>query len=341
MTHPIRRGIHLVRRNRVPRAVGVILSACCIAAALAEQPFNPWHWVIAPYFTVIWPQLAWWWASRSAAPLRAEYFNLWADSAHAGFWMAAMGFSLVPSLALLTATSLSNITVGSLKLVFAGFSAHVVGAALGVAVWGWHPHWQSGLLSQVGAATLFFGYPLMLGQVLYRLAMRLKTSQRELRHLSMHDPLSGVYNRRHLDETLQQAFSRFLRTQASMTLMICDVDEFKQINDRFGHAAGDEVIRQLGSALRQCARGHDTVGRLGGDEFVILLDGAWPDHAVGFGARVQTQLQTSLADAYPDLTVRLSFGIAGIDNTFSNAEQWLARADTELYARKAERHLLR
>jgi diguanylate cyclase len=333
--YPVLRGTHLVQRNRLPRWIGVILCGICIASALKDQQANWLHVVLAPYFLVVWPLFSYEWARRSRDPLRAEYINLWMDAVHAGFWIAAMHFAAIPAIALWMATSLSNITVGGPRLVAWGLTGHAVGMALGVAVWGWAFTPESTLNAQMGAAALFVGYPLLMGQTLFRLAMHLKRKQRELRYLSEHDALSGVYNRRHFDMALRQLVHQVKRMPRPITLVVCDVDDFKRINDTLGHAAGDAVIRALGTALMSAARQGDVVARLGGDEFATVLMDATAEQAQGYAARVLAQVQANLTPTHPTVTVSLSVGIAALDAEFDTHERWMEQADQALYRHKA------
>ena len=333
--YPVLRGTHLVQRNRLPRWIGVLLCGVCIALTLQDRSTDWLHVVLAPYFLAAWPVISYEWARRSDDPLRAEYINLWLDAAHAGFWMAAMHFAAIPSIALWMATALSSITVGGPRLVTWSITGHATGAALGVAVWGWGFAPESSLYAQLGAAVLFVGYPLLMGQTLFRLAMHLKRKQRELRYLSEHDALSGVYNRRHFDMALRQLVHQVKRTPRPITLIVCDVDDFKRINDTLGHAAGDAVIRALGSALMGAARQGDVVARLGGDEFATVLMDASAGQAQGYIERVQSLVQAQLNPTHPTIRVGLSVGVAELNAEFDTHERWMEQADQALYRHKA------
>ena len=94
----------------------------------------------------------------------------------------------------------------------------------------------------------------------------------ELEYRALHDALTGLPNRTLVLDRAEQVLARARRRDVPVTALFMDIDGFKQINDRFGHKAGDEVLRQLGARLRTVLRGSDTVGRLGGDEFVMVLD---------------------------------------------------------------------
>ena len=328
------RGTYLVRRNYMPRIVGVLLCGICLICAVSSQPYNSLHWLMAPYFMLVWPHLAYQWAMRSAHPLRAELINLWLDSLHAGFWIVAIQLSLVPSVALAMAVCLNNITVGGLRFLGMGLTGVLAGLLLGAGVWGWHIQLASDLNAQLGSAVLVMGYALLMGHILFTLATQLKLSRRELRHLSEHDALSGVHNRRYFDRCLAQTFSQFLRHPRQVTLLMCDVDDFKSVNDSHGHAVGDRVIVAVGKALSACARGGDVVARLGGDEFAVLLIDANEEQAMGYATRVQAELDDMLRAGTPSMQLRLSVGCVTAHEGLRDHGHWLERTDHAQYLNK-------
>lgn len=329
------RGSHLVRRVYLPRMIGVVLCALCVLPSVPASPLPPVYWLLTAYFVLVWPHLAYQWARRAPDPLRAEKINLWLDSLYIGFSAAAIQFALIPSAVLLMATSLGNVTVGGRRFLLAGFGGHLAGAAIGVLVWGWQFQPASGVWAQLAAVPLLVCYPLLMGGLMYRLASRLKDSRRELRFLSEHDALSGVRNRRYFDQYLEQVFSQFLRHERALSLLVCDVDDFKKVNDQHGHAAGDAVIRHFAAALGQCARAGDVVARLGGDEFVVLLSDANAEQAFHYARRVQECLGV-LPQALLLPRVTVSCGVAMAKRSMKNHEHWLEQADSALYRAKAQ-----
>jgi diguanylate cyclase (GGDEF)-like protein len=158
----------------------------------------------------------------------------------------------------------------------------------------------------------------------------------ELEYRALHDPLTGLPNRTLVLDRAEQMLARARRLDVPATALFMDVDGFKQINDRFGHQAGDEVLRQVGVRLRAVLREGDTVGRLGGDEFVMLVDSVGLD-AVGtqlVAERVLDVLRQPIElPAQPAISVTASIGIAtGIP---ASAEHLLQDADLALYKAKA------
>jgi sigma-B regulation protein RsbU (phosphoserine phosphatase) len=124
------------------------------------------------------------------------------------------------------------------------------------------------------------------------LARAIESARRELEQLAVTDPLTGLYNRRHFTERLREELGRARRYGRGFSLLILDIDGFKEINDLHGHEVGDEVLRYLAGLLRQSVRLVDTVARIGGDEFVILLPETEQKGAEVVAERILTSLNT-------------------------------------------------
>jgi diguanylate cyclase (GGDEF)-like protein len=151
------------------------------------------------------------------------------------------------------------------------------------------------------------------------------------------DPLLDIFNRRGFERELTRALAYIKRYGSSAALLYLDLDGFKPINDGFGHAAGDAVLRKAATTLTRNVRASDVVGRLGGDEFAALLWNLTEDHA----ARKAEALETLIAGARvrfdaDELYVGASIGVAML-GPLDGAAQVLARADQAMYARKAAR----
>ncbi|WKB55866.1 diguanylate cyclase [Eleftheria terrae] len=159
-----------------------------------------------------------------------------------------------------------------------------------------------------------------------------------LRQQSIIDPLTGLYNRRYLDETLKREFSRAARRQQPLSVIVLDVDHFKQVNDRHGHDAGDAVLRALAQRLKGMVRGSDVACRYGGEEFVLLLpdckkeDAAQRAHALLEAVR---SMEVWLDGGQLGL-VSASFGVASCPEDATEAQPLLQRADQALYRAKRE-----
>lgn len=158
---------------------------------------------------------------------------------------------------------------------------------------------------------------------------------RPLNTLALQDPLTELPNRRVFDDSVASALAK--RRSASFALMMIDLDHFKQINDRHGHAAGDEVLRVSAQRLRALLRSIDIPARLGGDEFAALLPGLDRAAAIRLGQRMEEELSEPILFNGQDLQVGISIGIAIAPEDGASASELLRMADTEMYADKAQR----
>ena len=166
----------------------------------------------------------------------------------------------------------------------------------------------------------------------------LKALSASLAERAVRDPLTGLANRVLLEERLRASLSRDARDGRSTALLFLDLDGFKDVNDRHGHAAGDLVLKAVADRLRCAVRPSDTVARLGGDEFVVLLEGA----TAAAVQALRTRLSAVVAEPVEgtvDLRVGVSIGMALADRGESEPGALLALADRRMYAAKgARRH---
>jgi diguanylate cyclase (GGDEF)-like protein len=148
------------------------------------------------------------------------------------------------------------------------------------------------------------------------------------------DALTGLSNRRHLEEYAAHAFETARARQQALTAVVADIDYFKSINDRFSHAIGDDVLRSVADILRAQCRDSDLIARYGGEEFVLLLDGLEARAAFGVCERIRLAVQNfNWAQFHPQLSVTLSLGLSD-DLSLENHERLLSSADEQLYAAK-------
>ena len=174
-----------------------------------------------------------------------------------------------------------------------------------------------------------------------RRAQALETTRadnRRLESLATTDPLTRVLNRRALLDRLTAEIDRARRFSSALTLLLLDVDHFKQINDSAGHLAGDSVLRQLAALLEEAVRKVDIVARYGGEEFVVILPETASDGAEVFAERLRDRIGTQAFDVDADRPMHLtvSIGIATFPSTrVASTEDLFARADEALYRAKA------
>ena len=160
--------------------------------------------------------------------------------------------------------------------------------------------------------------------------MALRARVRLLEGLAVTDPLTGAFNRRHLDQCLVTAIERRARCGEGASLLLIDVDRFKQVNDTLGHPAGDHVLRSIAAIVRSRARRVDALFRAGGEEFALLLAGADLHDATKVAEELRAAIERAPL-AEEDLTV--SIGISDLRASHTS-EGWMQEADAALYLAK-------
>jgi diguanylate cyclase (GGDEF)-like protein len=159
---------------------------------------------------------------------------------------------------------------------------------------------------------------------------KVETLTTEVYKLAALDQLTGVYNRRSGEQRLAEEMSRAMRHGRPLTLLLLDVDELKQINDRLGHPAGDQLLKQFADRLQRAIRGSDLAVRLGGDEFMVLL----PECPVGEVGRVLARVE-GLRVQYEHEEAECRFSCGWTDfRPGETAEELMKRADAALYENK-------
>ena len=183
------------------------------------------------------------------------------------------------------------------------------------------------LYDEIGVATHFAHFLHYLGD-----ERRLETLSR----LAFYDSLTGLPNRNLFNDRLDRALAAGQRNRGAFALLYIDIDHFKQVNDAFGHEAGDELLREVAVRLAQSVRASDTIARWGGDEFVAILDGVVDQQLV---ARVASKLLTACGSPYAvrgrDCRITLSIGASLYPRDGHDAATLLERADRAMYEVKA------
>ncbi len=316
----------------VARSVGYGVSLTCIWAALYDAGREWMYWVAPGLHCLLAPWVGQWMARHSSRPGRVERQLLMAGHAFGGAWTALIGFNLLPSVVILSTLTMHGMAAGGRRQVFIGLLVHVSGIALGVLCFGlaWRP--QTSLPVMLACVPGILLPPLALSSLANSVINKLHAQREQLRTMANLDALSGLANRHHWEERVRQTFARARHKDAVATVVMIDLDHFKRINDEYGHAAGDDVIRGFGTLLKACLRQGDVAGRYGGEEFGILLQDASLVEALRIVERIQGEM--TRVRWVGGMTVTASYGLSQYHQQLVSADAWLAEADRRLYAAK-------
>lgn len=163
----------------------------------------------------------------------------------------------------------------------------------------------------------------------------LRESNRYLSEISQRDGLTGLFNRRYWESRFIEEFKRAHTTELPASLVVFDIDHFKKVNDTYGHAAGDEVIRKTAQTLLQTARHSDICGRYGGEEFVALLPETTADQALYFAERLRKRIEKlNVETEAGEVKYTISLGICQLSSALLTHLEWFECADKSLYFSK-------
>jgi two-component system cell cycle response regulator len=174
------------------------------------------------------------------------------------------------------------------------------------------------------------------GMRILRLEEQLMQAQQQMEILAMRDGLTGLLNRRAIEEYAESEFNISGRKERAMSVILLDIDHFKKINDRFGHKTGDFALQQVAKVLKDDLRNYDRVGRWGGEEFILILPDTQLMDAVTVAERIRiriAEMKISL-ETGETFSVHVSLGVACTINQFSSLAKLIDAADQTMYLAK-------
>jgi diguanylate cyclase (GGDEF)-like protein len=159
-----------------------------------------------------------------------------------------------------------------------------------------------------------------------------------LQEMSVRDPLTGLYNRRYMQETLEREIKRALRDSKPIGIIMLDVDHFKSVNDTHGHDAGDLVLKTLARFLGNSLRGEDVACRFGGEEFVLIMPGLCLKDSEAKAEKMRREIENTLRVQYLDksLSITVSIGVAAFPEHGGRADPLITKVDAALYEAKKQ-----
>lgn len=164
---------------------------------------------------------------------------------------------------------------------------------------------------------------------------KLVVDQVELWAEASRDVLTGAMTRRAFSDTLRKTFAARARTRGKASVVLFDLDHFKRINDTWGHAAGDAVLKAVARTVLRELRVEDSFGRVGGEEFAIMVANADARTAADVAERVRKAIEATVIPGFEHISVTSSFGVAEATDSLLDVEDWTERADGQLYDAKA------
>ncbi len=366
MTEQLKKQPWLVRIHHRLRVASFAMLFIATALHLTQQDSPATALLPAFLLLLVYPQVQFWRAARSADPIQTELRSLLLDSFLLGMFMATLAFPLWISFAAMLGTLTNNAANKGWRGAGNALAALGCGAVLEIAFGGFHFSPQTGLPATAFCILGLTGYLLAMNHIgfsrnsqLRRIRQTLQLREQELlqandslkKHLSeidslqeqlreqaVRDPLTNLYNRRYLDSTLERELSRCKRDGQALSLMMIDVDHFKNFNDHYGHQAGDEVLKSVASSLQACAkRASDLAARYGGEEFSWVLTGTDGSTALRLAEEFRGAISAlQIAHEYSihgRLTV--SIGIATVStNAYRTVSALTRAADEALYRAK-------
>lgn len=345
-------GVHwIVRMNWKNRSIFFILLALTVASHMADRHPGPIAWLLLVLQFVVYPHVLYLWTRRlpQQRQRQAEVRNMLLDGLGFGLWCSFLGLPLWITFTMYISVSMNLLVFES----FRGWVQATLCMALGIAVMhGLQPTpWQAdttllttGLsMFTLGLYILAFAYDAYLRATsLHRHRAQLRQQleanhrlQAQLTELALRDPLTGLYNRRYLDETMQLQLQRCAAIGSGAAVLLLDIDHFKQINDRHGHAVGDQLLQTLAQLLLRNCRAGDTACRYGGDEFLLLLTEVTPEAALARAQQLRQDFTVQLSQKKDQsLSTTLSCGLALLPDHGSEPARLIQHADQALYQAK-------
>lgn len=325
---------NLHRRTHRFRTLGMGLGILPVAVVLHELDAGWWSWAWLGACGLLWPQLAYLLASRSRDPYRAEQRNFMIDSAMAGSLAAVMHFNLLPSAMLLTVASADKINSGVRGLWLRSLPGMFGMLALFGLLNGFRVDLASSTPVVLACLPLMMIHTLAVSASSYQLIRKVQKQNQRLDELSRYDALTGLESRGHWQEEVAALLRAHATAAQPACLLLVDVDLLKHINDRHGHATGDDVLRGIAGAIRHAMPAGSHPGRLGGDEFAVALPFGIDD-ARQLGERIRAAVAALEFPRVPALKCSVSVGIAEPPGRDADLREWMEAADRVLYRAKA------
>lgn len=315
------------------RMLGMGLATPALATVLYENSAAWPSWAMMIFTCALWPQLALVIARRSRSPYRAELRNLMFDSALVGLWVSLMHFNLLPSILLLTLTTADKISTGIRGLWLWSLPGLLIALLAGAGVTGFAFQPETSMLVLLACMPVLLIHTVAVSLTNYHLVRRVQRQNRQLDELNRHDPLTGLASRGHWQARAEEMLQASHLDDKPASLLLIDIDQFKAINDRFGHAAGDAVLERVAEVIRGHLGRNDLAGRIGGDELALALH-ADAEHTRALAERIRQEVAALELQRLNGSRISVSIGFAQAHKSDPDLREWMDGADRALYRAK-------
>lgn len=315
------------------RVLGMGLGLLPVAFVLRElhAGWMPWAWSI--FACLVWPHLAYLLARTSRDPFRAERRNLYLDSMLAGSMVPLIAFNLLPSVLLLTVATADKISTGIRGLWLRALPVMLLALFVSAACTGfaWQPY--TSMTVMLASLPILMIHTLAVALNGYRLIRKVQKQNQRLDELHRIDALTGLGSRAHWQQQAEAALQRSQQGGGVATLLLVDVDRFKDVNDHHGHAVGDDVLRAIADVVRRVMPEGSEAGRLGGDEYVVVLPVSL-SMADSSAEAIRAGVEGLRFPRLPSLRCSVSIGFAEPPAAGLTLREWIEAADRALYRAK-------
>ena len=323
----------LPRRAYRFRVLGMGLAALPAMAVLHElgSGWAAWTWMALACFA--WPHLAFQWAVRSADPFKAELRNFIIDSALAGAFLPLLHFNLLPCAVLVSVSIADKINTGMRWLWLRALPGMAGAVLVGGLLTGFEVAYPTSTLVMLACLPIMVIHTLAVSQSSYQLVRKVQTQNLQLAELTRRDQLTGLASRGHWQSQAQGLLAQHQADGRDATLLLLDLDQFKAINDRYGHGVGDDVLLAVAGIMRHTLPRGSHAGRLGGDEFAVALPVNLRE-AEALAERLRATVEAMVIPHHPGLRCSISLGLASPPDAVLTLREWLEAADRALYRAK-------
>ncbi|GLS25785.1 GGDEF domain-containing protein [Marinibactrum halimedae] len=330
----------------------VLIYALCTIAFTGMYIGGDIHWLQWATTCLIglgWPHIVYFYYTRTQQNgYHAERRVFGMDAFLCGLSLAWVEFHILPSIGLTNTIVTAFVMLCGLRGLIWFLLSCIAGMGVGVLLHGFHVNQTLSLWGLLASLPLIVVSPIVLGLNTFQLGLKLSQQKQEFQRLSRTDHLSQLWNRRHWITTLDHALERFHRYNTSATIAILDIDFFKDINDQYGHLAGDKAISTIGHIINGSIRKVDTACRYGGEEFALLMPDTNESQALTVAERLRASVAKRTMEApvinssekepsngISHFSMTVSIGVSAVNGDFTSVNDWIKAADSALYQSKS------